>query len=451
MVGQGHHCPKALGAPIAILAGLAGAVFAFTPALAGDGDLWTRDTLTGDWGGLRTQLSDAGIDWSLTYTGEVFGNISGGLMRGSAYEDLIVFDMDADLEKLAGWKGAKAHIALFQIDDGGRDINDLVGAISDPSNIDALPTFRLDTLYLEQAFGDWGSVRVGQLAADEEFLISDTSAYLINGTFGWPNFVADNLPGGGPGYPLAAPAVRLELDPTEKIKALGAVFAGNPAGDCPPSQDPQRCDYHGTTFSLTGGALLIGAVQYRPKPKTEGGEDGPPESVFRLGGWYHTAEFQDLGNPSRELDGNWGVFGIMDQTVWHNDTTDLTFFLRVAAMPEDRNPVSFYVDGGVGIAGPFAARPDDAIAFGFAYSEISGDLAAMDKATRRRTGLNVPIENGETALELTYIAQVTPWLSLQPDVQYIVNPGGNVANPDGDPTKAVEDAFLIGVRTDITF
>ena len=34
-------------------------------------------------------------------------------------------------------------------------------------------------------------------------------------------------------------------------------------------------------------------------------------------------------------------------------------------------------------------------------------------------------------MELTYQAQVTPWLSVQPDVQYIFNPSGGVLNPNG--------------------
>ncbi len=35
-------------------------------------DFWHRDTLTGDWGGLRAALAAQGIAFSATYTGEVF-------------------------------------------------------------------------------------------------------------------------------------------------------------------------------------------------------------------------------------------------------------------------------------------------------------------------------------------------------------------------------------------
>lgn len=441
--------------------------FVQEPAQAEDDNLLTRDTFTGDWGGARTRLSDSGIDWSLTYTGEVFGNLSGGIETGAAYEDLISLEVDTDLGKLMGWKGGTAHISLYEIDDGGRNAADLVGSISDPSNIDALPTFRLFTLYIEQALGDSGSLRVGQIAADDEFLISDTAANLINGTFAWANIPEADLPGGGPAYPLATPGVRLELDPSEKVKMLGAVFSGNPAGDCPPEENPEACDRHGTTFSLTGGALFMGEVQYRPNAKPNGGDHGgPPESVYKLGGWYHNDEFPDQAvgigpngqhlslalDPSNpiEHDGNWGLYGVVDQTVWHNDSSALTLFMRVAGTPADRNLISFYIDGGFGITGPFASRPDDVLAFGAAYSEISSDASALDSATRRVTGSYYPVRNGETALELTYIVQVTPWWTLQPDLQYIIHPGGNVPDPE-DPSHVIENSFLVGLRTGITF
>lgn len=433
------------------LAILAGSISVQSAARADDIDLGTRDALTGNWGGARTSLSKMGIDWNLTYTGEVFSNMSGGLTRGTAYEDLIDLELESDLNKLFGWKGGTAHLSLYQINDSGRNAGDLVGAISDISGIDARPAFRLFTLYVQQELGSAGSLRIGQIAADDEFVISDTAALLVNGSFGWANPVDDNLPGGGPAYPLATPGIRLKLDPSEEVKVLAAIFSGNPAGDCAPNEKPEVCNKHGTTFSFTGGALFMGEVQYRPNAKLNGhGDGGPPESAYRLGGWYHNDEFPDLANPKLEREGNWSIYGIFDQAVWRNASSALTLFLGVAATPEDRSPISFYIDGGFGIYGPLASRPDDVIIFGVAYSDISSDLEALNKATRRATGISIPIQDSETAIELTYIAQVTPWWTLQPDLQYIIHPGGNVPSPN-NPTRAVEDSFLVGFRTRVTF
>ena len=45
-------------------------------------------------------------------------------------------------------------------------------------------------------------------------------------------------------------------------------------------------------------------------------------------------------------------------------------------------------------------------------------------------------------LEVTYQAQITKWLSMQPDLQFVVNPGGN---------QDLKNALVIGLRTAITF
>ena len=51
-------------------------------------------------------------------------------------------------------------------------------------------------------------------------------------------------------------------------------------------------------------------------------------------------------------------------------------------------------------------------------------------------------------LELTYQAHLAPWLTLQPDLQYIINPDGGVLNPDG---LLRHDAVVLGLRSMITF
>ena len=63
--------------------------------------------------------------------------------------------------------------------------------------------------------------------------------------------------------------------------------------------------------------------------------------------------------------------------------------------------------------------------------------------------LGVPIaRNYRSALELCYTIEVRPGLLLQPDFQYIWQPGGNVVDEAG---RKIEDAAVIGARTTINF
>jgi porin len=45
--------------------------------------------------------------------------------------------------------------------------------------------------------------------------------------------------------------------------------------------------------------------------------------------------------------------------------------------------------------------------------------------------------SGETTWEMFYRVQLTPWLAVQPDLQYVVNPGG-----------VGENALAAGLRLD---
>lgn len=425
--------------------------------------LWQRDTLTGTWGGVRTTLKDKGVDVGITYTGESLSVLSGGLRRGTTYEGQLDVTVDTDLATLVGWQGGKAQVRAFQIHDGGRNAAELTGSIADPSNIDARPSTRLYTAWLQQDFGKAASIRVGQLAADDEFLISTTAGGLINGTFGWPPIVSANLPSGGPGYPLAAPGMRLQINPSDTVSLIAAVFSGDPAGkNC--NGNPQACNNHGTTFSLSGGTFWIGEAQYQVN---QGDKAQGLAAAYKIGAWYHSTNFADqhfgidpsgatvslattpAASPLNHR-GDWGLYGVIDQMLWRGNQKDASVFLRGGVSPSDRNLVAWYVDGGIGFNGLIPSRPNDTLTFGVGHSSISGDAANLDRDVRFLSGAPFPVRTAETVFELSYMAQLAPWLTFQPDIQYIVNPGGNSPDPS-NPTGAVGNAFVIGARITMNF
>jgi porin len=86
---------------------------------------------------------------------------------------------------------------------------------------------------------------------------------------------------------------------------------------------------------------------------------------------------------------------------------------------------------------------------GIAYSKISPDAAALDHDTLA-IAPPFPVRDEEVVLEMTYAAQIAPWWIVQPDLQYIVHPGGNVPNPN-NPTAAIGNAFIAGIRSTIKF
>jgi len=430
-------------------------------------DLWHRDKLTGDWGGTRTAWSQRGIDIALNYIGETFGMVSGGIRRGVSYEHRFELSVDTDLGKLVGWDGASTHVTFYQIGHAhGTPAADYVGSIADPSNIEALPATRLFTAWFQKNFfDDRLSIRLGQIAADDEFLISPTASNLIVSTFGYATILAANQFQGGPVYPLATPGIRVQVKPTEELSILTAVFSGAPAGaDC--MALPQQCNRYGTTFSLSGGALWMGEAQYGiNQAKDAKGNPG----VYKLGGWYATKDFPDqhfglsaagtmvsLASPASALPlnrpGNWGIYGVADQMIWraNKGPQSVNAFFRAGASPSDRNLVASYIDGGLGLKAPIPGRDDDVLTFGIAYSAISPDAAALDADTQLFTGAFFPIRDKEIVLELDYRLQIAPWWTLQADAQYFIHPGGNVSDPL-NPPQAIANALMVALRSSIKF
>lgn len=321
-----------------------------------------------DWGGTRTKLREQnGVTIGLNYIAETLAVTRGGIERRGSFEGRFEFVVDTDLEKLTGlanFKGASTHLKVFNIHHGGRNAAANVGSIADPSNIDALPTTRLFTAWYQHEIADGlFSLRFGQLAADDEFLTSETAGGLINGTFGWAGLAAANIRSGGPAYPLATPGVRAKIQASENLALLGAVFSGDPAGrNC--TIDPQRCNFHGTTFSFAHGALIMGEVQYAVNAgKNAAGLPG----IYKLGFWRATTEYADqrfgidpatgavvsLADPAFTPDplnhrGNWGIYGVADQMIWRGGERSVNVFMRGGFTPNDCNVVSAYIDGGIG-------------------------------------------------------------------------------------------------------
>jgi porin len=432
---------------------------------ANDQDIWHRDTLTGDWGGARTALAKQGITFDLGYTGEALAIVDGGVHRGSLYEGLLNLGVDADLGKLYGWNGTTFHAQVFQIHGHGPSPY-YVQNLMDISNIEAVPATRLYTLWLQQDLFDGRvSVRAGQLAADDEFVVTPSAAGLINGTFGWFTLGSANLPSSGPAYPLATPGIRLQLQPTHNLALLAAAFSGDPAGN-PGDEDPQRRNRHGTNFSTSGGTFWIAEAQYQiGQDKNSAALPG----LYRLGAWYHTGTFDDqrlddaggsLAAPGSsgialQHHGDYAIYAEADQTVWREPGTDdqgASVFVRVGTAPGNRNLVDFYADGGLRWQGLLPGRDQDALSLGVAYARISGDAQALDRDTRNFTGTHIPIRDHEAVVELNYAIQMAPWWTLQPDIQYVVHPGGDVADPaDASGTSAIPNAWVVGLRTTITF
>ncbi|MDB5510673.1 MAG: Carbohydrate-selective porin OprB [Enterovirga sp.] len=421
----------------------------------------------GDPGGLRGTLQERGVTYNLVYIGETLGNVSGGMRRGAVYQGRLDLQLDANLDRLVGWQGATFHTNAYVIH-GGALSRSYLGNLFVSSGIEARPSERLFELWLDQElFNRKVSIRAGQLAADTEFLVSETAGLFVNATFGWPTITAANLPSGGPAYPLAAPGIRLKLAPTEDLTLRFGLFDGDPAGPQTRFNDPDPLQRNktGTNFRTRDPAFAIteAAYAYRLGP-----EASALPGTAKLGYWRHFGRFDDQrldesglsladaaasGTP-RRLRGNDGIYGILDQAIYRvpgSDDQGVSVFARLSASPSDRNLVDVYADGGIALKGMIPGRSKDTVGLGLAYGRISGRAAALDRDQEILAGSPIPVRTSEAMLEITYQAEIVPGFTLQPDFQYILRPSGKVANPRDPDGRRIGDAAVLGLRAAVRY
>ena len=419
--------------------------------------LFSRATLLGDLGGVRSTLGRIGVSLGLNETSEALGNPTGGIHRGAIYEGLTQMSLGVDLQKAIGLSGGIINVSALQIHGRGLSTND-VDNLDVVSGIEADRSVRLfEWWYQQSLLGGKADIKLGQQSADLEFMISSYAGLFINSGFGWATLPAVDLPSGGPAYPLATPGLRLRIAPDDQFTALVGVFNGSPAGLG--TGDPQLRDPSGTNFNLNGGVFVIGEVQYAINSgDTAKGLPG----TYKLGGWYNSNSFDnqffingpiDAASPlPRSQSGNWSVYALADQLVYRppgDKSGSAGMFFRAMGAPGNRNQVNVFVDGGLTYQGAFG-RDNDTVGLGVLWSRISDTVRAGDSSFAAATGQFLFNPTSETVLELSYQAQIAPWWIVQPDLQYVFNPGGGIAYPD-QPDRRVGDALVLGARTVVTF
>ncbi len=435
--------------------------------------LWTRDTLLGDAGGLRSTLFRAGITFGVQDIEEVWGNVTGGMRRGASYDAVTLMSVGLDTQRAFGWEGGTFNISALNI--RGRDIAaDNLLSLQTPSGILAADTTRLWEIWFQQSFLDGRiDVRLGQLSVDTEFMTSEAAGLFLNTAMGWPVLPSSDLYAGGPADPLSSLGVRLRAQPGHGITALLGVFDDNPPGG-PFNDDSQLrgSTRWGGNFSLRTGALVVGEIQYALNQPATGdmetavGAGGLP-GTYKLGVWYDSGPFPDQQFDAAGLSladpastgvamlrwNNFSLYAVADQMVWRpsdDSPRSLNLFARVMGAPGDRNLINFSVSAGVTLKAPFEDRDDDAAGIGFGIARVGGGARSFDQAVAFRTGLPFPVRTSETFIEITYQFAVSHWWQLQPDFQYVFNPAGGILNPN-DPTQRIRNEAIFGLRSTVTF
>ncbi|SFK11430.1 carbohydrate porin [Methylocapsa palsarum] len=412
----------------------------------------------------KQSLLDRGVNFQLNYIGDAFGNATGGVQQGATYQSVLEMAIDVNLAAV-GLDGATFRVNAYEINGLNLSAYNLFN-LATISSIGARPEPRLYELRFEQQFSDWGSIRIGQLAVDNQFFVSDLAGQFVNNSFGWPAITAANLPSGGPAYPLTTPGIRLKFTPTEQLAILAGIYDGDPAGAGFTGLQEFK-NPNGANFRVQDPPLVMGEIQYK---HDQGAASKGLAGTAKFGVWGHFGNFNDqhysfdgksLADPNSNgkalvQHGDSGVYAVVDQMLWRlPDSTDplkgIGAFARISLSPSDRNLVEFYADSGLLFSGLTPNRPDDYFGLAAAFMKMSSAVRQLDFDQARFGGAPVPARDYELVAELTYSAQIIPGWTIQPDFQYVFHPGGDTIDPRNPSLGRIPDAAVFGLRTMIRY
>ncbi len=370
---------------------------------------------------LVAQPAAPAITFDATYTGEPISNLSGGLQTGGTYLDNLDLQLNAGRGSIFGIPGLSG--LLYGLYNNSNEFSaEYVGDAHIVSNIDAPRAWRLFEAWLDWAPGqdDGASLRVGLYDLNSEFDATETGGLFLNSAHGIGTDFSQSGLNGPSIFPISSLALRVRTGWGTGGYGQFAVLDGVPGN--PDDPESNRIDLSGDD-----GALVVAEV----------GWSGDDWRKLAVGAWLYTADFDPLTSPGGpQDDGNEGWYAIADRTMWRGDSATVAGFLRIGQAEERFNPFDGYVGFGTSIASFSTRRPDDELGLAVAIGLVGDEF----EDSRRLEGLGT--DNHETTIELTWRAPITGWLVLQPDVQYIVNPGN-------DPS--LDNAWVVALRFELAW
>lgn len=321
-----------------------------------------------------------------------------GPREGVRRVDYLSLAADVSLDKAVGWKGARLFV--HGIAATGGEPNLLAGTLQGINNIEVVDNrVRLFQAYLEQDLAVLpGSLLVGLSDLNAEFYVNDAAALLIAPAFGIGSELSASGPNGPSIFPSTALAARLKLEAGRHGYAQFGVFnaeAGVPG------------ERGGIRKPLDKGALLIGEAGWMGRGK------------LAAGIWTYTRKQDDIrltgphGAPVRQRAR--GGYVLVEQPLVERGDASVIAFARAGVSDGRTTPFSGGWQAGLLATGVLPGRPAGQLSLGlnqaFLSARYRGNAADAGEPAGRR----------ETGLELTYADALAPWLSLQPDFQYVWN------------------------------
>jgi porin len=325
----------------------------------------------------------------------------------------------------------------------GNNIGAQLGSYANPSGLDSVHVFRMDSFWLQKQWADGiVTVRVGQMAGWDFF---GNQEYGGSFTIEPLNYALGNIfnatyltfnPAGVPAAYIRLDGFRASERPIRGFYAKSAVFSGN--------RNPYQQDPTGLHFVIANSPVMASEAGFLWDAPESPDQALPSDrklypGIYRFGGVvnYNGIFVDPLSGAITK--GSYLYYFMASQAVYRaeagsNRGLDLTF-----AYDNSPNTVnlqnSMITVGGV-YHGVIPRRTMDDLAFGFVSTRTGNAYSQLNELL-----LGYAL-GWEKAYTLDYKAQLKPWFAVQPTFQYYNTIEGNPHRSSG---------VVIGLRTDIRF
>ena len=424
------------------------------------GDLWTRSTVSGDWGGIRNQLAERGITFDLSLTQAAQGIVHGGKDTGWQYGggrgDI---NLSLDTQKLGLWPGGyltvEAEGNFTPADTLRKSINGRTGALMPVNSNQFYPTpagdnFNLPALNFTQFLSPYFGLAFGKLATItstsgdmNEFAHGKGDTQFMNGALNFNPLMAVTVP--------------------YSTLGTGAIVL--------PTKDPKQAILSFFLLSSTGRASTSGFDDLNDDNLTLAGE-GRVKTNFLgltghqlLGATYSNRKFTSIDQNARFIfengalegkKGSWNAYYNFDQFLYEprkGSGEGVGIFGRFGASDGNPNFMNFFYSLGIGGKGVISGRAGDRFGLGFYYIDVSNpELQGLFRGTK--------LLRDEYGFEAFYNIAITPWLLLTPDIQIVrgaqkerftIGQGPLLGVPFIASRNSIGTATILGVRMQMVF
>ena len=387
---------------------------------------------------------------SLVYDGAATEVLHGGAQRGGAYTGSLHLRLLAKAPASSDWAGTSALVDVRTLHGGHPSA--LVGDAQGVSNIEGPHGTDIHELWVQHNFQDSGlSLLAGIYDLNSEFYRLQAAGLFLNSSFGiGPEFSQSGIEGPSI-FPRTSAGVRVSSRLAPGVVVRGALLDGVPV---------VRPDGARGVFRPGDGLLGVGEVAFlsRPDEADDGHSDvrrrqgrfsalPPYQDKLAFGLWRYTGALPTVdaaaSDPSSALASvkgrSAGAYAIGEWRIIGREATPsrtLSAFAQLGTASSATNRFGSYVGAGLVGTGWIPGRETDQLGLSVASARNGAPYAQSQAA------LGQPVTHAETTIEASYLMQLTPWLTLQPDLQYVIHP---------DTQRSLANAWVVQVRFELSF